>query len=222
MDGIVLQKRSKYNDQIEKCKHLLSKNGSAMNILVVLGSPRKNGNSEIAAQQVAETILESHPGSIEYFRLSSHKISPCIACGGCSETGQCVIKDDMGAGYQSLDDADLVILAAPIYFYGLSAQAKAFIDRCQARWSRKYLLKKQIRPGETRRGCLVCTAATQGKKLFDGAILVAKSFFDTLDIDYGGELLIRGVDEKGAILGDSEKLQQAKEFARHLARTYDS
>ncbi len=191
-----------------------------MKILVFLGSPRKKGNSETTAATVVDGLTAQLGGEVEFVRLASEKISPCIACGGCEKTGECVVKDDMGGLYGKIDEADIIFLAGPTYFYGLSAQIKGFIDRIQARWSRKYLLRTAFRKDETRKGYLICTAATQGKKLFDGSVLVAKSFFDAIDVDYGGELLIRGVDQRGDFAQSPEEVNQAKSFARQIASVF--
>jgi len=191
-----------------------------MKIVIFLGSPRKNGNSEAAAQLVVERLSTTLDTEVEYVRLASQTISPCIACGGCEKTGMCVVKDDMINLYEKIDAADLIFLAGPTYFYGLSAQLKSFIDRIQARWSRKYLLKTPFRKDDTRKGYLICSAATQGKKLFDGSILVVKSFFDAIDVSYGGELLIRGVDDRGAFNDSAEKVVLARAFADEIAATF--
>ena len=123
--------------------------------------------------------------------------------------------------YGKVDGADLIFLVAPTYFYGLSAQIKRFIDRIQARWSRKYLLKSPFRKEDTRRGYLICTAATKGKKLFDGSVLVAKSFFDAIDVPYGGELLIRGVDQRGEFSQNRKEIEKdLKEAQLGLKRTW--
>ncbi len=159
-----------------------------MKIVIFLGSPRKNGNSEAAAQLVVERLSTTLDTEVEYVRLASQTISPCIACGGCEKTGMCVVKDDMINLYEKIDEADLIFLAGPTYFYGLSAQLKSFIDRIQARWSRKYLLKYPFRKDDKRKGYLICSAATQGKKLFDGSILVVKSFFDAVDVVVRGRI----------------------------------
>ncbi len=188
-----------------------------MKIVIFLGSPRKNGNSEAAAKAVVEELSKSVDGEVEYIRLAEQVISPCIACGGCEKTGMCVVGDEMIGLYPTIDEADLIFLAGPTYFYSLGAQLKAFIDRIQARWSRKYLLKTAFRKEDKRRGYLICSAATQGKKLFDGSVLVAKSFFDAIDVPYGGELLIRGVDGRDAFTGNSEKVEQARLFGREIA-----
>jgi multimeric flavodoxin WrbA len=193
-----------------------------MNILILLGSPRKKGNSESAAVKVVEQIIGTTGGKAEYIRLAAEEIAPCIACGGCEQTGQCIVKDDMIDLYGKVDEADLIFLVAPTYFYGLSAQIKRFIDRIQARWSRKYLLKSPFRKEDTRRGYLICTAATQGKKLFDGSVLVAKSFFDAIDVPYGGELLIRGVDQRGDFSQNREEIDKAELWAMEIAAIFSA
>jgi multimeric flavodoxin WrbA len=193
-----------------------------MNILVILGSPRKGGNSETAAATVVNELDHQLNGSIEYVRLAELDVAPCIGCGGCAKTGECVVKDDMGDIYLKIDEADIVILAAPTYFYGLSAQIKGCIDRIQARWSRKYLLKVNYRKDDLRKGYLICTAATRGKKLFDGSVLVVKSFFDAIDVDYGGALLFRGVDERGALRDNLEEMDRAQAFARDIAAGFNT
>ena len=191
-----------------------------MKILVILGSPRKNGNSETLAIKTAETIQASLPADIEYLRLHKADISGCTACGGCEKNGTCIIDDDMTEIYGKIDTADIILLASPIYFYGPSSQIKTFIDRFQARWSRKYLKKVRIRSNEQRAGYLLSTAATQGKKLFDGSILIAKSFFDAIDVAYGGACTVRGVDEKGAIANQPEELEKAQSFGRKIVEQW--
>ena len=188
-----------------------------MKILVFLGSPRRKGNSESAAVIVVDQIIAAIGGEAEYIRLATEDVSPCIACGGCDKTGDCIVKDGMVDLYRKIDEADLLFLVSPTYFYGLSAQIKGFIDRIQCRWSRKYLLKLPFRKEEHRRGYLICTAATHGKKLFDGSILVAKSFYDAIDVRYGGELLIRGVDRRGEFSNNQEEIEKAQLFAKEIA-----
>jgi multimeric flavodoxin WrbA len=100
--------------------------------------------------------------------------------------------------YEKLVAARVVIAATPIFFYGPSAQLKAVVDRCQALWARKYMLK-QDPPDRRGRGYLISAGATGGKKLFDGLLLTVRYFFDVLNLDFAGQVLIRGVDEKGAV-----------------------
>lgn len=188
-----------------------------MHTLIVLGSPRKNGNSETLARSVANGIQEIPDTTVEFIRLNDLKISPCQGCGGCNKTSTCVIDDDMTALYEKVDQCDLLILVSPIYFYGLSAQCKTFVDRFQARWARKYLAGIRFRKDEQRQGILLATAATQGKKVFDGALLTAHTLFDALDLECGESLLVRGVDHRGAMQKQPQTLEQAIALGRKLA-----
>ena len=178
-----------------------------MNILCILGSPRKKGNSETLTNQVIAELEGRH--TVTTLRLNPLDISPCQGCGGCNKSGTCVIDDDMTPLYQQVDEADRLLLATPVYFYNVSGQMKCFIDRFQARWARKYLLNQAHRPDEQRSLHLLATAATKGAKVFDAAILTARCLADTLDMDYGSELLIRGVEGPKAVADNPEILEQA-------------
>ncbi len=99
-----------------------------MNVLIFSGSPRKKGNTEILIENVVNGISEAG-STCEVVRLAEQKIHPCIGCGGCEKEGNCVIDDDMQNLYKKIAVADRIIIASPIYFYGVTAQTKAFIDR---------------------------------------------------------------------------------------------
>lgn len=126
--------------------------------------------------------------------LGKMKITPCMEYYACMKTGNCSIKDEMTGLYKDIEKADVIALASPIFFYGLTAQAKALVDRCQAFWARKYIIEtrssKLQAPSSKRKGYFISTAATKGKKVFDGAKLTVKYFFDALDAKYSGQLLI--------------------------------
>lgn len=187
-----------------------------MRVLIVLGSPRKGGNSETLANRVAEGVIEEG-GEVEYVRLNEMHLQPCQGCGACDKTGICIINDDMPGIYDKCDKADRIVLASPIYFYGLTAQAKIFGDRMQAQWSRRYLLKKRYRLSDERKGYLISTAATQGKKLFDAAILTTRYIFDAMDVQYGGELVVRSVEKRKDLMALGGELERALEFGRSIA-----
>ncbi len=127
------------------------------------------------------------------------------------------MKDDITDLYEKADLADVIFLVTPVYFYGPSAQIKTFIDRFQARWSRKYLLNQSHRLEDNRKGYLIATAATKGPKIFESCTLIAKSYFDTIDMEYGGEFLAKGVDERGAMKKKEEELKEAAKFGRDIA-----
>lgn len=186
-----------------------------MKLLVLLGSPRKGGNSETLARSIAEAVEQSG-GTTVYKRLNDMNLRPCQGCGGCEKTGSCVIKDDMTEIYQAVDEADRILLVSPVYFYALSAQSKMCCDRFQARWSRKYLLKERFRQGEGRKGYLLSTAATKGPKIFECSILTARYVFDAMDVPYGGEFLVKGVDSRKAVLELPDELAKAAQFGRDM------
>lgn len=186
-----------------------------MNMLVLLGSPRKKGNSEILARIVGKAVEEGG-GTVEYVYLNDLNIRPCQGCGGCDKTGICVLKDDMGPIFQAVDKADRILLVSPVYFYGLSAQCKIFGDRMQALWARKYLLKVPYRMGEDRKGYLISTAATKGEKIFECSVLTTRYIYDAVDVEYGGDLLVRGVDKRKEVLEHNEQLEAAEKFGKDI------
>jgi len=174
--------------------------------LFILGSPRKNGNSETMAKAVAKELLQKSGNSVEYIYLNDLNIRPCQACGGCSPTGNCVIDDDMTRLYTKTDEADRLFFVSPVYFYAMSAQIKSYIDRCQARWARKYLLNKVPVTKHKRTGHLLSCAATNGAELFTSSRLSVKCLCDTLDISYEEPLLIKNVKSGSAIKNLPEQI----------------
>lgn len=190
-----------------------------MKVLGIFGSPRRGGNTELLLEEVLKGA-EREGAAVERIYLSDYTLTPCKECHGCDQTGQCVILDDMERIYPKLLESDVIVLASPIFFYGVTAWAKALIDRSQALWAKKYLLKDPSlgKEGKRRRGFFVSVGATKGPKVFEGAILTAKYFFDTVNADYVGELVVRGVDGKGEILRHPETLQQAFEWGKRLVK----
>jgi multimeric flavodoxin WrbA len=187
-----------------------------MQVLGIWGSPRKGGNSDILLNAFLDGASQEG-AEVERIAVRELKISPCQEIYHCFKDGTCPIKDDMVPLYDKLLAADVVALASPIFFYSVSAQAKALIDRTQALWARRYQLKWDF-PGPERQGVLLCTGATRGKLLFVGVRLVAKYFFDAINVTYAAEILVRGVDEKGEILSQPEVLTAATDLGRRLAR----
>jgi NAD(P)H-dependent FMN reductase len=187
-----------------------------MKILAIWGSPRRGGNTEILLNAFLDGAAQGG-AAVERVALRELKISPCQEIYHCFKDGTCPIKDDMLPLYDKLVAADVVVLATPIFFYSVTAQAKAFIDRTQALWARRYRLHQDF-PGPERQGILLATAATSGKLLFVGARLVAKYFFDAINVSYAAEICVRGVDDKGDILQQPEVLTAATDLGRRLAQ----
>src|SRR3989337_4578311 len=188
-------------------------------IIAIFGSPRKEGNSDILLNSALKGA-ESNGADVEKIIIRDLQIAPCNSCGKCYEKGDCVINDDMQKMYPKLVDADGIIVASPIYFMGVSAQLKAFIDRCQAFWARKYILNLSIRDdGRIAKGFFIATAARDtGEGLFTGAVKTIKAFFHVLDTQYAGDILCAGLEEKGVAGKKQELLQQAFNAGQQLLK----
>ena len=188
-----------------------------MKVLGLFGSPRRGGNTELLLEEALKGA-ESEGAEVERIYLTDYSITPCKECHGCDQTGHCVILDDMQKIYPNLLEADIIILASPIFFYGVTAWAKALIDRGQPLWARKYLLKDPSlgKDGRKRKGFFISVGATKGPKVFEGAIQTVKYFFDVLNAEYMGELVFRGVEAKDDILKRQGALEQAFEAGRRL------
>lgn len=103
-------------------------------VLILSGSPRKGGNSDLLCDEFMRGAKESG-NIVEKVRIAEKKIGYCQACYYCREHGgECVIKDDMAEVLQKIIDAQVLVLASPVYFYSIDAQLKAVIDRTVARW----------------------------------------------------------------------------------------
>jgi multimeric flavodoxin WrbA len=103
----------------------------AKSILILKGSPREHGNSNTLADEVARGASEAG-AQVESLLLHRLDIRPCDACDSCQETGVCVLQDDMQKVYPLLERADAIVIASPVYWFTLSAQAKLCIDRWYA------------------------------------------------------------------------------------------
>lgn len=102
-------------------------------VLILSGSPRKNGNSDVLCDEFAKGAKNSGH-VVEKIRVDEKNIGYCKACYACKNGGVCAIKDDMAEVLQKMIDADVLVLASPVYFYSIDAQLKSVIDRTVARW----------------------------------------------------------------------------------------
>lgn len=186
-------------------------------VLGIYGSPRQGGNTDILLAEALKGAKEAG-AKVESLRVCDFKITPCRGCHACSREGICVIQDDMQAIYPRLLAANIVILASPIFFYGVTGWAKALVDRSQALWARKYTLHDPALgdQAQKRKGFFISVGGTKGQQLFDGAKLTVKYFFDAFNATYTGDLLFRKVDENGDIHKYPEALPQAFTAGKRL------
>lgn len=185
-----------------------------MNVMAFLGSPRRGGNTEtLLREAVRGTGME-----VRVFDLNELDIKPCQHCGGCEDTGMCIVPDDdMADVAAAIRAADRIILASPVFFSGVSAQAKAMIDRCQQFWCEKYLLKKDIPAGEHgRKGLLLVVGGMKNTAGVECAGRTAMAWFRSISVPEHQSLAYTGVDAMGDILKHPTALRDALEAGRAL------
>ena len=104
-------------------------------VLILSGSPRKGGNSDLLCDEFMRGAIEAGNDAAK-IRIAEKKIGCCSACYYCRDHGGvCAKKDDMPTILQMMIDADVIVLASPVYFYSIDAQLKTLIDRTVARWT---------------------------------------------------------------------------------------
>ncbi len=172
-------------------------------ILVLSGSPRKGGNSESLCEQFIKGATESG-NTTELIRVSEKRISPCNACYGCRQTGSCVQKDDMEEILNKLVDADVIVLATPVYFYSMDGQMKTMIDRTLPKY--RQISNKDF--------YFIATAADE-KDLMERTMDGLRGFTDCLPGSaVKGMIYGEGAWQKGAIIGN-KAMQEAYRMGRN-------
>lgn len=187
-------------------------------LLGIYGSPRKGGNSDILLDKAISGAKEAG-AEVKCIYVRDLKIGGCLECGGCDKTGVCIIDDDMRDIYPLLQDADAILLAAPVFFYGLPSQAKALVDRAQAMWSKRMLEKSgnRLKEYDSGMGYMVSIGATKGQNLFEGIELTAKYFYDALDMEYKGGLFFKRIEGEKAILKHEGAIEEAFALGKKIA-----
>src|SRR5512136_1697777 len=186
-----------------------------MKVLGIMGSPRRQSNTEILLDKALEVARQAG-AEVEKVSVAKLKIAPCLEIYACVKFGNCTINDDMQSLYNKLLEADHIVFASPIFFYGVTSQAKAVIDRCQALWARRHVLGMGKEDKRERRGAFISVGATRGTRLFDGAVLTVKYFFVAVGVKYTGDLLVRGIDNKGQIREHPTALEDAFRLGQEL------
>ncbi|MBR4924893.1 MAG: flavodoxin family protein [Prevotella sp.] len=162
-----------------------------MNILIISGSPRKGGNTELLAEAFAKGAAEHH--QVEIVSVRDYKVNPCLGCNACFKTnGICAQKDDMPVIYEKMSQADMLVIASLVYFYGLSAQLKAVIDRFHNPIRDTFHVKKMA---------LLLVGAASLPELFDAILTEYNLCLKFFKIEDAGKVLVRGVKDKGDIKG---------------------
>ena len=170
-----------------------------MNILILSGSPRKGGNTELLVEAFVRGASEHH--QVEMVSVRDVKVNPCLGCNACfkNESHICAQKDDMSVIYEKMNQADMLVIASPVYFYGISAQLKAVIDRFHNPIRDSFHIKKMA---------LLLVGAASLPELFDAILTEYNLCLNFFNIEDAGKVLVRGVKDKGDI-NNTEALNEA-------------
>lgn len=177
-----------------------------MNILILSGSPRKGGNTELLVEAFVKGASQKH--HVEVVSVHDYKVNPCMGCNACfkNENNACIQKDDMPLIYEKMAVADMLVIASPVYFYGLSAQLKAVIDRFHNPIRDTYHIKKTA---------LLLVGAASLPELFDGILAQYRLCLNFFKLEDAGRVLVRGVKDKGDIQ-NTEAIQKANELGLNI------
>lgn len=177
------------------------------NIMVIVGSPRKNGNTELLADAFIKGA-RSAGNNVEKISVIGKKIGGCIGCNACYRDMEhrCVQHDDMEDCYRRLSTADVIVAATPIYFYGVSSQLKCLIDRLHNPMRSSFKVKKLG---------LLAVCADEKESVFDSVITMYRSVLNYFSLADGGMVTICGLLEKGDIVGNPQ-LKAAEDMGKGI------
>ena len=185
---------------------------SVTKVMIMMGSPRKNGNIAALVEQVAEGS-RSVGGEVDTIYLHGMKINPCDACDICQGDIErdCIVDDDMTELYPRLREANVLVIASPVYWFTVSAQTKLFMDRCYALGSpRGYAL------GGKRIGVLLTYGDSD--PFNSGAVNALRTFQDTYNY-VGAEIvgMVYGsASGPGEIRSNSDVMRNALELGKRI------
>lgn len=175
-------------------------------IVVLVGSMRKEGNTDLLVKAFVDGA--SKKNEIEIISVAEYKVNPCIGCNSCFERkdNSCFQKDDMEVIYKKLAKADMIVIASPVYFYGISSELKAIVDRLHTPLRNTFKVKKL--------GLLLVAAATL-PAVFDAIEIQYKLVLDFFKLEDAGRVLVRGVKEKGDIK-ENKALEEAYKLGMNI------
>ena len=177
-----------------------------MNILILSGSPRKGGNTDLLVEAFVKGASQKH--HVEVVSVHDYKVNPCLGCNACfkSKDNTCAQKDDMVIIYEKMAHADMLVMASPVYFYGLSAQLKTIIDRLHNPIRDTFRIKKMA---------LLLVGAATLPELFDSILAQYQLCLNFFQLEDAGRVLVRGVKDKGDIK-NTDALNEAFKLGQQI------
>ena len=179
-----------------------------MKILILCGSPHKNGTTNALAEALISGIDQSRH-EVEKIQLAEKKISPCLGCEYCKRNdGACVQKDDMASLLPSVLAADVIVFVSPIYYFGFNAQLKAVIDRF-------YAVNARLKLQTQKKAILLTAGGGKEEWIPDGIFANYHTMLRYLNWTSLGQICALNCHVKDQ-LAQTTCLEQAKELGRKL------
>lgn len=182
-----------------------------INIIGILGSPRRHGNTEILLDSFLKGASEAG-GSVEKVILSKLTYSSCRGCNACHKKGECILDDDIHSVFNRMLTADCIVVSSPIYTMGITAELKSFIDRAHYLWVRHLKLATDPLPPDKKRfhrGYFLSTAGMDRDDVFNTAFPMMRALFNIFGFSYCDNILAKDMDGRGGMMGDPGLLQHA-------------
>ncbi len=161
-----------------------------MKTLAFFGASRKNGQTK----KMLELLLSGIEGEKEIIDCYREKnISPCLDCRYCWKVRGCAVKDDMQPIYKKIDEADIIVLAAPMYFHSVPGPMKSVLDRCQVYWAGMLRGDHGILPRK-KGAILMVGGAPSFPCQFDGGAIVLQGLLGDLEAEHIGTITLPNSD----------------------------
>ncbi|MBC7236549.1 MAG: flavodoxin family protein [Chloroflexi bacterium] len=181
-----------------------------MKVVGFIGSPRAGGNTEHLVREILRGAREAGANTVE-FVLNELAIRPCQGCDACKSVGRCRIQDDMQTLYDEILEADALVIGTPIYFWGPSAQTKAFLDRLygiDVEGVREKLAGKRL--------LLACAFADADPHTADNTINMLRTGAEWFKMPFY-EPVLAVASARGEVAGQPETMRRAYAAGRALA-----
>lgn len=180
-------------------------------ILGFVGSPKRDGNTGILMQHCMKGVAEAG-GESKIHWLNLMKVTPCQACGFCRTHDRCVINDDLTPVLLEIPKADGIVIGSPVYFFQVSAQTKALIDRFYSFLNDDFT----HRLGAGKPAAMIYCQGNPERNAFDGSFDMNARALKTVGIHVVAALTAHGLPEHGDVLRREELLEEARRLGRRM------
>jgi len=184
-----------------------------MKVIGFVGSPRKNGNTDLLVQQVLQGAVAAGAES-KVFYLNDLNFRGCQGCGSCKVNDKCIQQDDMTALYEEINEADAIILGSPVYMWQISGQTKLFIDRLYAFISPDF--SSRLKKGK--QAVLIFSQGNPDSNLFRQSFASLGEILKLGGLELKDTLVASGVVEAGEVAKNEALMQKARALGEQLVK----